>query len=113
MEDGDAYSYFHTLDDMPYNFSSYHTKTVTELYRDGWGDCDDKASAFHQYLDNHGYTGSQYVLIYRDGVVTHCFNVYDGLAFDVDEHIYAIPLNDYLTRINQTNQFDSYKIQGE
>lgn len=97
---------FQKIHNMPYNYSSFHTKSSEEFWTDGWGDCDDKSVAFASYLHKIGISNIKYVRIFRYGVVSHVFVLWDGRAYDPAEGEYGINYAQYLNKIYKNNKFD-------
>lgn len=97
---------FQKIHNVKYAYSNFHTKSPAEFWADGWGDCDDKSVAFVSYLKKRSISNVKYVRIYRYGIVSHVFVLWQKKAYDPAEGEYGINYVQYLNKIYKYNKFD-------
>jgi len=103
--------YFNIIADLPYDSDGGRlAKAPSQLLNDGKGDCDDKATAFADYLYNIGERNIHMIYVYNSEEC-HCFLFWNGKAYDPTNHpaIYEDNYNDYLYDSMTQNNFTKVK----
>jgi hypothetical protein len=83
---------FEEIYHMPYVLDLGPTKSVSEFYQLGYGDCDDKSNAFASYLVDQGVTNVN--IVHSSGKssgIGHAYVSWNGYAYDEVDASYHIP----------------------
>lgn len=75
---------FQKIADIPYeaDYESNIPKNPKQLYEDGFGDCDDKAVAFLQYLYDNGERDIYFIIATHPQGYAHAYAVWNNYIYD-------------------------------
>lgn len=100
--------YFQKVARVPYkaNYKSNVPKKPTQFWKDNYGDCDDKSTAFADYLNRTGAEDVKIVIILHDS------NKYSHCAVIWKNHIFDAAAEPPVYNMNQTKYFKFLKKMG-
>ena len=79
-----TYNKFLEIVKIPYrpDYDSYLPKPPEKLYQDNFGDCDDKAVAFLEYLYNVGERDLYFIIANGPENFSHAYLIWNGYIYD-------------------------------
>ncbi|MBI5679592.1 MAG: hypothetical protein HZC47_01660 [Methanobacterium sp.] len=124
-----TYNYFTKISEMPYGYTPEVTTPET-FWKNGYGDCNDRAMAFKSYLITKGATDVQICLVfridekgqfipsfYKDKSPGHSFVVWNKKVYSPNlnesNRVYAMDIGEYQKFLKETYGFNIWYYENQ
>jgi hypothetical protein len=118
--------YFNKVADVPFKPTIGFVQPY-QFWRNGYGDCNDRALAFATYLHGIGVNDVHICCIYEfreghyviqeDGSLGHCFVVWNNQVYDPcyspDQRYYAVNVTEYRQHLKQCTNYNLWCIDSQ